>query len=78
MESLKKSHEEYRSKCHMQSVKLSEMESLLQHKISEVESKQQELGHSEEKRRNLTSQVSCLKKEKEEIEELLGCRGMFW
>ena len=75
MESLKKSHEEYRTQCHLQSVKMSDIEKMLCHKDSELEIKCQELCHSEEKRRNLMSQIDILKKAKEEMEELLTCSG---
>jgi hypothetical protein len=44
MESLKKSHEEYRTHCHIQSVKMSEMETLLLHRNGELEHKQQDLS----------------------------------
>ncbi|CAC5415354.1 unnamed protein product [Mytilus coruscus] len=75
MDSLKKSHEEYRTQCHLKSVRLSELESLIQHKNSELESKNIEMCHSEEKNRNLLSQIDSLKKDQEEFEELLSCRG---
>ncbi|XP_071173950.1 putative leucine-rich repeat-containing protein DDB_G0290503 isoform X1 [Mytilus edulis] len=75
MDSLKKSHEEYRTQCHLKSVRLSELESLIQHKNSELESKNIEMCHSEEKNRNLISQIDSLKKDQEEFEELLSCRG---
>ena len=77
MESLKKSHEEYRTHCHIQSVKMSEMETLLLHRNGELEHKQQDLCNSEERSRNLICQMKILKKEKEEMEELLSCRGRF-
>ena len=77
MESLKKSQEQYRTQCHIQSVKLSEMEALLLHRNGELESKHKDLCNSEERSRNLISQMKTLKKEKEELEELLSCRGRF-
>ena len=75
MESLKKSHEEYRTQSHLQSVRVTELESLLQHKSVELDQKYQDLCQAEEIRKILMNQVETLKHEKEEMEEVMGCHG---
>lgn len=77
MESLKKSHEDYRTQSHFQSVRVAELESLVQHKTAQLEQKHNDYLNSEEKAKNLSCQIVSLKNDMEEMEEMMTCRGKY-
>ncbi|XP_060073821.1 nuclear mitotic apparatus protein 1-like [Ylistrum balloti] len=72
LESLKKSHEEYRSKCHHQKLQIAEMESVLEHCKSESKQAKQKVLELEESRVSLRQQLDEIKAEKTEMEEMMA------
>ncbi|XP_056009010.1 nuclear mitotic apparatus protein 1-like isoform X2 [Ostrea edulis] len=76
LESLKKSHHEYRSKCHTQEVEISMLQTTLQHRAEEIEALKGQLSTMNEARHGAIQQFNDMKREKEELEEMFAATGM--
>ncbi|XP_069114091.1 putative leucine-rich repeat-containing protein DDB_G0290503 isoform X1 [Argopecten irradians] len=72
LEALKKSHEEYRSKCHHQKLQIAEIESALDHCKYESQQAKQKVAELEESRVSLRQQLDEIRTEKSEMEEMMA------
>ncbi|XP_052283652.1 nuclear mitotic apparatus protein 1-like isoform X2 [Dreissena polymorpha] len=74
-EMLKKASEEYRAQCHKQQVQLLDLEARVQHWEGEAQRVRATLSETENSRQVAINNCNQLKREKEELEELLSANN---
>ncbi|XP_052795618.1 myosin-7-like isoform X2 [Mya arenaria] len=75
LESVKKASEEYRAQCHKQQLYVSDLEARVQHWEQEVGSLRDQLCETDNSRQVAVNNCNQLRREKEELEELLGANN---
>lgn len=78
VESLKKVSEEYRAQCHKQQVCVADLEARVQHLEGEAAALRSTLTETENSRQVAINNCNQLRREKEELEELVGANNGEW